>query len=59
LIKIKADSVGLEFSVSTFLGGEPRMTGFEQTYLIGVLACFGAFAVVLGLTDLATRGSRK
>ena len=35
------------------------MTSFEQTYLILVLACFGAFAAVLGLTDLASRSARK
>jgi len=35
------------------------MTSFEQTYLIMVLACFGAFAVVLGLTDFRSRSARK
>jgi hypothetical protein len=41
------------------LKGENDMTGFEQTYLVLVLACFGAFAVVLGLTDLGSRSARK
>ena len=41
------------------LKGENDMTSFEQTYLITVLACFGAFAIVLGLTDLSTRSARK
>lgn len=35
------------------------MTGFELTYLITLLACFGAFALVLGLTDFATRNTRS
>jgi len=59
LIKIKATSPLLLFSHPIDSKGENDMTGFEQTYLITVLACFGAFALVLGLTDLATSSVRK